>query len=199
VWDGDIITHNRENPPPPEGQQPNIAAALEGTSNVANINRIFAAEALRRGFVVGYVPQALTFMKITNPQFPPIHRLSYHLPRMLKEASFQVVSSQRVSVPFGNYCDSLKSRSGMPLSKYRAYTVSNYMQTLNTISLAATKAGVLALADGTRIIDEEGRLALMEETIWSVMMGGFMIVSFWVAVRSLADHHRIGRLPGAKL
>jgi len=87
----------------------------------------------------------------------------------------------------------------MPLSKYRAYTVSNYLQTLNTISLAATKAGALALADGTRIVDEEGRLALMEEIIWSVMVGGFMIVSDWVAVRPLADHHRIGKWPRNKL
>ena len=53
VRDGDLITYNRENPPPPEGQVPNIAASLQGTSNVANINRIFAGEALKRGFVVG--------------------------------------------------------------------------------------------------------------------------------------------------
>ena len=75
----------------------------------------------------------------------------------------------------------------MPLSKYRVFMVANYVQTLNTISLAATKAGVLELPDGTRIVDEEGRLALMEEIIWSVMQGGFMIVSDWVAVRPLAD------------
>ena len=87
----------------------------------------------------------------------------------------------------------------MPLSKYRACTVSNYVPTLNTISLAATKAGVLALADGTRIVDEDGRLALMEEIIWSLMVGGLMIVSDWVAVRPLADHHRIGKWPSNKL
>lgn len=118
---------------------------------------------------------------------------------MLKEASFQVISSQRVSVPFGNYCDSLKSRNELPLSRYRAYTISNYVQTLNTISLAETKAGVLELADGTRIVDEEGRLALMEEIIWSVMVGGFMIVSDWVAMRPLADRHSIGKWPKNKL
>ena len=82
----------------------------------------------------------------------------------------------------------------MSLSKYRDFNVANYVQTLNTISLAATKAGVLELADGTCIADEEGRLALMEEIIWSVMVGGFMIVSDWVAVRPLAD-----RQPKSKL
>jgi hypothetical protein len=55
VRDGDLITYNRETLPPPEGQEPNIAASLQGTSNVANINRIFAGEALKRGFVVGCV------------------------------------------------------------------------------------------------------------------------------------------------
>ena len=113
---------------------------------------------------------------------------------MLKEASFQVLSSQRVLVPFGNYCDFLKSRNGMSLSKYRDFNVANYVQTLNTISLAATKSGVLELADGTCIVDEEGRLALMEEIVWSVMVGGFMIVSDWVAMRPLVD-----RQPKSKL
>jgi len=82
----------------------------------------------------------------------------------------------------------------MPLSKYRVFMVANYVQTLNTISLAATKAGVLELADGTRIVDEGGRLALMEEIIWSVMQGGFMIVSDWVAVRPLADRRPKNKL-----
>ena len=75
----------------------------------------------------------------------------------------------------------------MSLSKYRDFNVANYVQTLNTISLAATKSGVLELADGTCIVDEEGRLALMEEIVWSVMVGGFMIVSDWVAMRPLVD------------
>jgi hypothetical protein len=55
VRDGDLVTYNREIPPPPEGHEPNIAASLRGTSNIANINRVFAGEALRRGFVVGCV------------------------------------------------------------------------------------------------------------------------------------------------
>jgi hypothetical protein len=54
VRDGDILTYNRENPPPSEGLEPDITASLQGTSNVANINRVFAGVALKRGFVVGY-------------------------------------------------------------------------------------------------------------------------------------------------
>ena len=60
VRDGDLITYNREHPPPPEGHEPNIAASLQGRSNAAVINRIFAGEALKRGFVVGY---AFLFLK----------------------------------------------------------------------------------------------------------------------------------------
>jgi hypothetical protein len=60
VRDGDLITYNRETPPPPEGHEPNIAASLQGISNVANINRILAGEALKQGFVVGY---AFLFLK----------------------------------------------------------------------------------------------------------------------------------------
>jgi len=163
IRDGDLITYNRETPPPPEGQEPNIAASLQGTSNVANINRIFAGEALKRGFVVG---------------------LSCHLQRMLAEASFIVLSSQRVSAPFGNCCDFYKSRNGTrPLSEYKAFSIANYMRTLNTISQAAIRRGPLVLADGTRITSEKGRLALMEEIKRSVTEGGFMIASDWVAVR----------------
>jgi hypothetical protein len=104
---------------------------------------------------------------------------------MLEEASFTVLTSRRVSAPFGNYCDFYKSRDGAPLSEYKAHSISNYVRTLNTITLAATRGGALELADGTRIGTEEGRLALMEEIKRSVTEGGFMTVSDWVAVRPL--------------
>ncbi len=104
---------------------------------------------------------------------------------MLEEASFLILSSQRVPVPFGNRCDSYKSWSGESLSKYKTYTVSNYVQTLNAITCAATRGGVLELADGTRIETEEERLALMEEVTQSATEGGFMFVSDWIAVRPL--------------
>ena len=40
--------------PPPDLQGPDIIGSLKGTSNAANLNRIFVDEALKRDFVVGY-------------------------------------------------------------------------------------------------------------------------------------------------
>jgi hypothetical protein len=104
---------------------------------------------------------------------------------MLEESSFIVLSSQRVSVPFGNFCDSVKSRNGAPLSKYKALTLSNYLQISGMIMLAGMRGGgVLDLVDGTHIATEGGRLALMDELGRSLIEGGFMIASDWVAVRT---------------
>jgi hypothetical protein len=104
---------------------------------------------------------------------------------MLEESSFKVLSSQRVSVPFGNFCDSVKSRNGAPLSKYKAFILSNYLQVSDIITLAGMRGeGGLDLVDGTHIATEEGRLALMDGLRRSVMEGGFMIASDWVAVRT---------------
>jgi hypothetical protein len=103
---------------------------------------------------------------------------------MLKEASFVVLSSQRASAPFGNYCDSYKGKNGTSLSEYKAFNISTYVEASNKITREAT-GGVLELADGTRIETEEGRLALMEEVARSVTEGGFMVVSDWIAMRPL--------------
>ena len=54
IRDADIIVYSREHPPPPEGQEPDTAAYMQGTSTVANVNRIVVEGALQRGFVVGY-------------------------------------------------------------------------------------------------------------------------------------------------
>jgi hypothetical protein len=124
-------------------------------------------------------------IRITTSNSDPSCRLSYHLSRMLEDASFMVLSSRRIPAPFGNCCDFYKSRNGAPLSEYKAFSISNYVRTLNTITLAALRGGVLELADGTRITTEEARLVLMEEIRRSVTKGGFMIVSDWVAVRPL--------------
>ena len=96
-----------------------------------------------------------------------------------------VLSSQRVSAPCGNFCDFYKSRNGAPLSKYKAYTISNQERILNMIILAATRGGrVLELADGTRITTQEERLALMDDLTRSLTEGAFMILSDWIAVRT---------------
>jgi hypothetical protein len=176
-----MTTCNRENPPPSGLQEPNIRASLQGTSNVATINRILVGEALKRDFVVGYAQN----LRITDQEFSLGHRLSYHLQRMLEEASFMVLSSQRISAPFGNYCDSYRSRTGVPLSEYKAFTISNYVRPLNAITQAATKGGVLELADGSCISTEEERVALMDKITRSVIEGGYMMASDWVAVRPL--------------
>src|SRR6266576_3444432 len=54
VRDCDLIMYNHEHPQPPEGQEPDAAAYMQGTSILANINRILTGGALRKGFVVGY-------------------------------------------------------------------------------------------------------------------------------------------------
>jgi hypothetical protein len=103
---------------------------------------------------------------------------------MLEEASFLVLSSQRVSLPFGNCCDFYKSRNGASLSKYKDLSISNYVGILNATMLAAMRSGrVLELADGTCIATEEEHLALVDELTQSVIGGGFTTVSDWIAMR----------------
>ncbi|KAI9458403.1 S-adenosyl-L-methionine-dependent methyltransferase [Lactarius psammicola] len=80
--DGDPLMFTHENPPPLEGQEPEIVAYTQGKSTLATINRIYSGWALRQGFVVG---------------------LSYHLRKMLQDASLQVLSSTRALVPHGEY------------------------------------------------------------------------------------------------
>lgn len=53
IRDGDLIMYNHEHPPPPEGQEPDVVACMQGTSTVANVNRIIVGGALQRGLVVG--------------------------------------------------------------------------------------------------------------------------------------------------
>lgn len=101
-----------------------------------------------------------------------------------------VLPSQRVLAPFGNCCDFYRSRNGASLSEYKAFSISNYVRTLNTIALAATRLGFLESANGMPITTEEGRLVLMEEITRSVTEGGYMVVSNWVAVRPLGPWER---------
>ena len=105
---------------------------------------------------------------------------------MFEEASFKVLSSERISAPFGNCCDCFKTRNGAALSKYKTFTISNYVRPLNTITLAAMRdRGFMELVDGTCIRTEGERLALMDEVTRSVTEGGVMTVTDWVAVRPL--------------
>ena len=94
-----------------------------------------------------------------------------------------VLSFQRFQMPFGDCYDFYKSRNGAPLLEYKDPTIPNYVSVLNATTLAAMKAGDLESADGTRIATEEQRLVLMEELRQSVIEGGYMVISDWVAVR----------------
>ena len=51
--DSDLVIYNHERPPPPEGQALNVSEYMQGTSVLANANRVFAGGALQKGFVVG--------------------------------------------------------------------------------------------------------------------------------------------------
>jgi len=153
--DGDTLMYDREHPPPPEGQEPDAAAYMRGTSTVANVNRIFVGGALQRGFVVG---------------------LSYRLPEMCEAASLRVISSRRVEYPTGNYCDFFTGMDGTSLSKFKAVSTKNLVQILNTVSIAMMKNGGLELANGAIISNEEERRVLMEDMARFVGEGcsGFM-------------------------
>ena len=54
--DGDPFMFTHENPPPREGQEPDIVAFTQGKSTLATINRLYSGWALRQGFVVGCAP-----------------------------------------------------------------------------------------------------------------------------------------------
>ena len=58
--DGDPFMFTHENPPPREGQEPDIVASTQGKSTLATINRIYSGWALRQGFVVGYVHTSIS-------------------------------------------------------------------------------------------------------------------------------------------
>jgi len=154
VRDCDLIMYNHEHPPPPEGQEPDAAAYMQGTSTVANVNRIIVGGALQRGLVVG---------------------LSYHLPEMCETASLRVISSRRVEIPMGNYCDSFPGIDGTSLSKFKAVSIKNNVQVFNTVSIAMMKNGGLELANGAVISNEEERRVLMEDVARFVSEGGLTV------------------------
>ncbi|KAH9034625.1 S-adenosyl-L-methionine-dependent methyltransferase, partial [Lactarius pseudohatsudake] len=164
--DIDLVMFTHENPPPLEGQEPDIVAYTQGKSTLATINRIFSGWALRQGFVVS---------------------LSYHFRKMLQDASLQVLSSTRALAPHGEYCSSYKGLNGTSLSEFTAYSFQSFSQVLNVVTSAMMKAGCLELGDGTRIADEEERKALMKELRHFVERGILLPLSEWVVVRPLGS------------
>ena len=102
---------------------------------------------------------------------------------MFGAASLRVISSRRVEIPLGNYCDSCTGPDGTSLSKYKAISVKNIVQLLDMMSKGMMKDGGLELANGTIISSENERQALMEDIIHFVTEGGSGIISEWVVER----------------
>ncbi|KAI0294909.1 hypothetical protein B0F90DRAFT_1745136 [Multifurca ochricompacta] len=96
------------------GEEPNVRAHIQGKSTLANI---YTGAALERNFVVN---------------------LSYHLPKMIEEASLQILA----------YCDSYTGINGSSLSDYKDFSIENARQVLNTVALIIVKEGALELAYG---------------------------------------------------
>ncbi|KAH9074935.1 S-adenosyl-L-methionine-dependent methyltransferase [Lactarius deliciosus] len=160
--DTDPFLFTHDNPPPQEGQEPDIVAYTQGTSTLATINRICSGWAIRRGLVVG---------------------LSYHLRKMLQDASFQVLSSTRALAPHGEYCASHKGLNGTSISGYTSFSLQNFSQVMNVLTSAMMEAGGLEFGDGTRIAGEDERQVLMKELRDFAEGGIVLLMSEWVVMR----------------
>ena len=64
IREGDPIQYDRDHPPPPEGQKPDTAAYMQGTSTIASVNRIVVESALQKSFVVGYALILLGYLRL---------------------------------------------------------------------------------------------------------------------------------------
>ena len=109
----------------------------------------------------------------------PSDRLSYDFLKMFGVASLRVLSSRRVEIPIGNYCDFYTGIDGA-LSQYKAISVKNFVQLLDMMSKGMIKDGGLELANGTIISSENERQALMEDIAHFVSEGVSGIISEWV-------------------
>ena len=72
----------------------------------------------------------------------------------------------------GSYCDSFTGIDGTSLSEFKAVSIKNNVQVLDTMSIAMMKSGGLELANGTVISSEEERQVLMEDVARFVSDGG---------------------------
>ena len=180
--DIDLVMFTDENPPPLEGQEPDIVAYTQGKSTLATINRIFSGWALQQGFVVRC---ARTSLRSVQWLIRPQHFVSFpdDVPRCISSG---LVIYPR-PCPHGEYCASYKGLKGTSLSEFTASSSQSISQILNVMTSAMMKAGCLELGDGTRIVDEEERKALMKELRDFVEGGIFLPLSEWVVVRPLGS------------
>jgi hypothetical protein len=106
---------------------------------------------------------------------------------MIEAASLRVVSSRRVEVPVGNYCDSYTGIDGTSFSKHKAVSVKIMVQLLNIISKDMMKNGGLELANGTVIASEEERQMLIGDLARFINNGVLRFFSEWVVERPFGE------------
>ena len=90
---------------------------------------------------------------------------------MCEAASLRIISSRRVRIPIGGYCDSSTGRDGTSLSKFKAVSIKNLVQLLNTMSIAMMQNGGFELADRVVISSEEERRVLMQDVACFISEG----------------------------
>ncbi|KAH9166717.1 hypothetical protein EDB89DRAFT_2075565 [Lactarius sanguifluus] len=150
-----------------------------GTFDLAHMT--YMCRALRHGLVVGYA--RTTSISTFRAGAHRTTALSYHLRKMLQDASFQVLSSTRILAPHREYCASHKGLNGTSISGYTAFSLQNSSQITNVLTSALMEAGDLELGDGTRIADEDGRQVLMKELRDFAEGGVLLLMSEWVVMR----------------
>jgi hypothetical protein len=135
--------YDHGHPPPPAGQEPDAAAYMQGTSTVANVNRIIMGGALQRGLVVGhaFLSPGYSILSASRDFYGKLlrffHRNRWHLPLEIQEVSVQ-----------------------------------NNVQVFNTVSITMMKDGGLELANGAIVSNGEERRVLMENVARFISEGG---------------------------
>jgi hypothetical protein len=136
--------------PPSEGQKPDAAAYMQGTSVITNVNRLFVGGALGRGFVVGYA----VLPKIYSYPFHPVTAYLIASPKCLKQLRYVSFFPDVSRYPLETIVIPTPEPMA-PLLKYTAFSIKNYIQLFNTMEMVAMKNGETELANGT-VISREG-------------------------------------------
>lgn len=90
-------------------------------------------------------------------------RLTYRLPSMLRDASFTITSFERVIVPIGKNCRTLKGLRGDDLSPFEEFSFFNFHLIYDRFTSFLFERGVLHSANAVAITTEDQRQALLQE------------------------------------
>lgn len=93
----------------------------------------------------------------------PHHRLSYHLPALLKSAGLSISSSSRAFGPIGRFCEIQRSLSGSSLAHFRQESVHDFLRIFEMFTEMWLAKGELESPLGVKIRDERERRLLMRE------------------------------------